>query len=150
MIVVANFKGQLKDKDNNILYPDVIQGNYIFYKWPAGTQIATEYGSVSKDFTITTKGRPVFISVSGDMNPLTDKAKTWIDIDIKKGSTILARQIAEEHAASSWNSPFSLQYLDIVSAGTYTYTITFTSGSGTCQLAEDGAYQAPQVIIFEI
>lgn len=121
-------------------------GNYAFYKFPANTKV-TSSSSPSKELTITTKGRPIFISITGDNNP--DAETAWMNIHLYRDGTILCSQICESHA-SSHNIPFALNYLDIVSAGQHTYKVTFSLGSGSINLAEDGAKQSPNFVVFEI
>lgn len=124
-------------------------GNYAFYKWPSGTIALSDSGtrSISKELTITTKGRPVYISVSGDNNPTTESC--WFSIYFYRDGTIISNQIVESHG-KSWNIPFSMQYLDIVSAGTHTYKVEFSIGSGSTDLNESGTVQSPNFTVFEI
>ena len=121
-------------------------GNYAFYKFPAGTKVSSS-SSPTKEVTITTKGRPIFVSVTGDNNPDSDTA--WMYIYLYRDGVQLCCQICESHA-SSHNIPFALNYLDIVGAGTHTYKVTFSLGSGTINLAENGALQAPNFVVYEI
>lgn len=124
-------------------------GNYAFYKWPSGAMALSDSGtrSISKELTITTKGRPVYISVSGDNNPTTESC--WFNIYFYRDNVIISNQIVESHG-SSWNIPFSMQYLDAVGAGTHTYKVEFSIGSGSTNLNESGTVQSPNFTIFEI
>lgn len=124
-------------------------GSYAFYKWPSGSMVLSDSGttSISKELTITTKGRPVYISVSGDNNPNTDVS--WFTIFFYRDNIRMSSQIVESHGLS-WNNPFSMQYLDIVDAGTHTYKVEFAIGSGSSNLNEDGAIQSPNFVVFEI
>ena len=121
-------------------------GNYAFYKFPAGTKVSSS-SSPTKEVTITTKGRPIFVSVTGDNNP--DSETAWMYIYLYRDGVQLCCQICESHA-SSHNIPFALNYLDIVGAGTHTYKVTFSLGSGTINLAENGALQSPNFVVYEI
>lgn len=121
-------------------------GNYAFYKFPAGTVVKSGV-SPTKELTITTKGRPIFVSVTGDNNP--DSETAWMYIYLYRDGVQLCCQICESHA-SSHNIPFALNYLDIVEAGTHTYKVSFALGNGTINLAENGALQAPNFVVFEI
>ena len=121
-------------------------GNYAFYKFPAGTKVSSS-SSPTKEVTITTKGRPIFVSVTGDNNPDSDTA--WMYIYLYRDGVQLCCQICESHA-SSHNIPFALNYLDIIGAGTHTYKVTFALGNGTINLAENGALQAPNFVVYEI
>lgn len=123
-------------------------GNYGFYKWPAGTlTLSSSVPTISKELTITTKGRPVFLMVTGDNNPTTDSC--WFNIKFYRDGTLLCHQIDESHA-SSWNIPFCLSYLDAVGAGSHTYKVEFTIGSGATNLNESGDKQSPNFSIYEI
>ena len=111
---------------------------YGFYKSTASsfnvTTTQVKYGTI----TLTTYGRPVFLLCTGDLNPTASTA--WMNYYILRDGVGIARGIVESHA-SSWNIPFSIAYLDIVSAGTYAYSIDFSMGSNTANLAENGALQ---------
>lgn len=124
-------------------------GNYAFHKWPSESMILSNSGatSISKELTITTKGRPVYISVSGDNNPTTDAS--WFYIYFYRDNKLISQQIVESHG-SSWNIPFSMQYLDIVNAGTHKYKVEFAIGSGSTNLNESGTVQSPNFVVFEI
>lgn len=121
-------------------------GNYAFYKFPAGTKVSSS-SSPATEVTLTTKGRPVFVSITGDNNP--DSETAWMYIYLYRDGVQLCCQICESHA-SSHNIPFALNYLDIIGAGTHTYKVTFSLGSGTINLAENGALQSPNFVVFEI
>lgn len=124
-------------------------GSYAFYKWPSGPMVLSDSGttSISKELTITTKGRPVYVSVSGDNNPTTSSC--WFSIFFYRDNVLISHQIVESHG-SSWNIPFSMQYLDIVGAGTHTYKVEFAIGSGSTNLNESGTVQSPNFTVFEI
>lgn len=124
--------------------------NYAFYKWPSMISISSSNPTVSKEFTITTKrGNPVLLLVSGDNNPQGDAAKKWFNINFYRNGTLLCHQICESHEASH-NIPFSMQYLDVVGKGTYTYKVEFTTGAGQCDLGENGWMQTPNFTVLEI
>ena len=118
-------------------------GSYAFYKYPDVTIGGTYDASVS----ITTKGRPVFVSLSGDINPTSNGA--WTMIYLYRSGTHLTTHCVQS-TGNSVNVPFNITYLDVVSAGTYTYTIRFEVGSGTIDLGENGSLQTPNFTVFEI
>lgn len=123
------------------------QGNYNFYKFTGSMRLDSTTSPISKELTITTHGRPVYIAVTGDNNPLSETC--WFNIYFYRGTTALSHQIVESHA-SSHNIPFSMIYLDNVPAGTYTYKVEFSLGNGEASLNEDGNIQSPNFTIFEI
>lgn len=126
-----------------------LETNYGFYKFTNTT--VSSSSSPSGTIQITTKGRPVFCSITGDINPTTNGA--WLNIYLKRiqngQSTTISQQIVQS-ASNSMNVPFGINYLDIVGEGTYTYEASFTIGSGTINLAESGALQAPNFVVYEI
>lgn len=134
---LSNEVNSLKDKAN---------ARYGFIKLPV-ININSSNTQYDCSVTITTKGNPVYLHVSGDNNPSTSSC--WFNIYLYRNDVALTHQIDESHG-SSWNIPFSLCYLDVVPAGTYTYKCSFTYGSGDTVLGEDGSIQSPQFIVFEI
>ena len=103
--------------------------------------------TVYQEFTITTHGRPVFISCDGDNNPSGDLT-AWLSIKLYRDGTFLSMQ-TDQSDGNSCNIPFCTQYLDIVPAGTYTYKIAFVIGKGPLTLVEN-ANQEPRMIVYEI
>lgn len=97
--------------------------------------------------TITSHGRPIFIIVTGDLNPW-ESTGGWFQLIIKRGSTELCKQTCQSTGASI-NVPFSMSYLDITGAGEKTYSCTFQRGSGNFTLAESDA-ERPVLCVFEI
>lgn len=122
--------------------------NYYFYRWEGLSSISSvqEHGV---SFT-NKRGNPIYISISGDNNPLSDTA--WLGISIYKDGVRLGYQIAESHGAS-WNIPFCLNYMDtnVIKGTTYGYTIKlYDGGNGTINLQESDTSQAPKISIFEL
>lgn len=97
--------------------------------------------------TITSHGRPVFITITGDLNPLEANSH-WIQIILQRNGTELCRQICQSNA-NSMNVPFGISYLDITEAGEKTYSCVFQRGAGNFTLAESDA-QRPVFCVFEI
>ena len=127
---------------------DVAQkGNYALHKWTGSVVLDSTTSPIYKELSITTHGRPVFIIVTGDNNPTSETC--WFNIKFYRNGTMISSQIVESHGAS-WNIPFAMQYLDTVAAGTYTYKVEFSIGSGSSQLNESGDKQSPNFTIFEI
>lgn len=143
----AGWTDQFGTNSYTYYYKNVERKNYGFYKSTASTYNVTttqvKYGSI----TITTTGRPVFIMCTGDMNPTADSA--WMQYWILRNGSGITSGTVESHG-NSWNIPFSISYLDQVTAGTYTYSIDFKMGNNTANLAEGGAIESPNFIAFEI
>lgn len=116
---------------------------------PLNTASISSSSSPTASATITTHGRPVFVHIDGDHNALNAAAwsKVWLSVD---GTHVRCQFM--ESTASSMNNPFSISYLATnLSAGSHTFSVTFTIGSGTATLAEaQGNYQLPSLIVFEI
>lgn len=138
----------LNDLTNNIInVNDKFNRNYGMVKLDTGSQISSSNSQIVKEITITTKGRPVFLTTSGDNNPTNT---SWCQIKFFREDIELCYQICVG-AGESINNPFSMQYLDIVPAGTYTYKVIYKIGNGTVNFTEDNnTKQTPQFIVFEI
>jgi len=100
--------------------------NYATVQWPDGSIISNS--STSKEFTITTHGRPVFAIVTGDMNNTSDGA--WFWMQLYRDGTLLESEIVQGYS-SGVNNPFMKHTLDVPPAGVHTYTCTLCSGSGS-------------------
>jgi hypothetical protein len=122
-------------------------GNYAFYKFPKFV-IDGSNPSLSHSLQITGKGRPIFVSITGDLNSYSDGG-SWIRITLKRNNTVLATQIAQGGALSQ-NIPFAINYLDQVGAGTYTYSVHFERGGSDSTFGEENGYQTPNFLIYEI
>lgn len=121
-------------------------GNYAFHKFHSFT-LSSDYPTASAELTIETKGRPVFISITGDLNDLTIGA--WAKIVFNRDGTDLCQQLAQGQGTSQ-NIPFSMNYLDVVEPGTHRYVVTFVLGGGQCSFAEEGVLESPNFTVFEI
>ena len=93
-----------------------------------------DYTGETKPFTIvsaaiTTNGGPVQVIATGDVNPLSSGGG-WVRLNLYRDNTEVGQLIQCESAASNENIPYALQVVDTPSAGTYTYSLKFVSGSG--------------------
>lgn len=105
--------------------------------------------TVIASLSITTRGNPIFLCGTGDMNP--QGAATWNYIRIFRDSTPIGKFIICESTANSVNNPFALTHIDTPSAGTYTYTIrAYRGGAYDALYGETSNEQAPQLIAFEL
>lgn len=102
--------------------------------------------SKSETLQVTSQGKPLFITISGDMN---GPSYGWTRINLYRDNGKL-RHIIALSPGSSINIGCCLTYLDTVPAGTYTYKAEFILGSGECQFGEAGAINAPIFSIIEI
>jgi len=73
--------------------------------------------------SITTKGGPVSITVTGDANPISVSGTAWIRLQIYGGSTPVGNVVHVESLASHINVPYCVTFIDNQPAGTYTYSM---------------------------
>jgi hypothetical protein len=99
--------------------------------------------------TITSVGKPIFVNVTGDINPVGGSSYCFIYI-YRNGSPIGKRIIAES-PGSSTNIPFALTTIDIPGAGSHTYSaVAYVQGSYPIQFGETGDVQAPTILAIEL
>lgn len=133
--------------ENNVI--SVPTKSYASYKFPVVN--INSSSSPSAELTITTTGRPVYISLTGDVNPMSaEGTDDWCKIYLYRDGLKLTTEVVTEKTGSS-NRPFAVTFLDQVSAGTHTYKAQFVIGSGALMFGEeDGAFETPDFTIFEI
>lgn len=94
--------------------------------------------------TITTRGRPVMLSVQGGSTQASfnNAAGVAMGVKILRGSTTIAyhRLSIASSATTPAAIPVSLQHLDIVGAGTYTYKVQLASENNLNEVILTGAY----------
>lgn len=125
--------------------------HYAFVKWDH-TILSDSNTSTEKSVTFTTAGNPVYVHLCGDTNPENEASKNgWIHAFIYRDGTLLTRQCVQ-NSGNSFNTCFSLAYLDTPSAGSHTYRVLIRQGCAgtTISLGEGIAKEAPQFIAFEI
>ena len=86
-------------------------------------------GDVVISQTITTSGRPVQIIATGDANPTS--AGAWVQLQLYRDGTAIGKKIQAESSSSNENVPYCLNFIDNPTAGTYTYSVKITAGSGS-------------------
>ena len=84
--------------------------------------------------TITTSGRPIQIIASGDANPLS--AGGWCQLQLYRDGTAIGKKLQAESSSSNENIPYCLNFIDNPTAGTYTYSVRFVTGSSNFQFGE--------------
>jgi len=88
--------------------------------------------------TITTSGKPVFVMCSGDVQPLNGTSD-YIFMRLYRDSTAIGQsQVNHPGSMSSTNQSFAIHFIDVVSAGTYTYNLKAWIGSGSMNFGETG------------
>lgn len=123
-----------------------IEGNYTYNNaW----NISSSSGELTTSLSIATHGRPVLILFSWDMQGTA--AGHWCTGAVYRGSTHLKSRTVVS-ASGSYNANGVITYLDVVSAGSYTYTFKLKGGSGTIQYNESNLYgnEQPTLCVFEI
>jgi hypothetical protein len=99
-----------------------------------GSATATTVSSVN----ITTRGKPVLVMCSGDLQPVNG-INDWCYIELFRGATAIGnRQIYHPGTAGSTNQSFCIHAIDVVGAGTYTYALKAYQGVGNIQFGEIG------------
>lgn len=123
---------------------DNVDKFYHFHKFEKFT--LTAGNSINYDIEYIPKvGKCLYLAICGDQNPT---GNGWSHIKILKNNILLTGQIAES-TSDSCNIPFNLSLLDI-KLFPCTYTFTIKQGAGTSTYGEDGDFQAPQIVVFEI
>ena len=101
------------------------------------------------EVTITTTGKPVMLTACGNSNP--GQTGGFFLYRLYRDSTEIGkRHKAENGGTSSQNYVFAINHIDVVSAGTYTYSIKAYQGSGTHVFGEDGDVEAAVITAHEI
>lgn len=140
--------GYFYQKEGNYRCLDVSDlGNYAFYKFPIFS-LTSSQSSVNHSLSIVSKGRPIFIGVTGDLDA-DNSGGAWARIVLKRNGTTLTTEIVQG-TTDSHNVPFAINYLDIVGAGTYTYQVVFERGGNDSTFGEEGWGQTPDFVVYEI
>jgi hypothetical protein len=85
--------------------------------------------------SITTTGKPVEITVTGDANPVA-AGTSWTRLQLFRDNTGIGNIIQVENSANL-NVPYCLNVIDTPSAGTYTYSMrTVSAFAGTLDFGE--------------
>jgi hypothetical protein len=99
------------------------------YVQVAGTQqtISTAPNAII-DLDITTTGKPVQISVTGE--GANASAGSWLRLNLFRDNVEIGNAIQLESSETSENVPFAINFIDDVDAGTYNYSARVTSITG--------------------
>lgn len=80
------------------------------------------------DLNITTTGKPVQISVTGEGNNAS--AGSWVRVNLFRNNTAIGNAIQLESSSANENVPFAINFIDDVAAGTYNYSARVTLIAG--------------------
>jgi hypothetical protein len=80
------------------------------------------------DLNITTTGKPVQISVTGE--GANANAGSWLRLNLFRDDVEIGNAIQMESSAASENVPFAINFIDDVQAGTYNYSARVTTLAG--------------------
>jgi hypothetical protein len=80
------------------------------------------------DLNITTTGKPVQISVTGE--GANASAGSWLRLNLFRDNVEIGNAIQMESSAASENVPFAINFIDDVDAGTYNYSARVTTING--------------------
>lgn len=122
-------------------------GNYAFYKFPVFS-LNSAQPSLNHSLSIVSKGRPIFIAITGDLDSDTEGG-SWARIVLQRDGITLTTEIVQG-TVNSQNVPFAINYLDVVGAGTHTYKVVFEQGGNDSTFGEEGWGQTPDFVIYEI
>jgi hypothetical protein len=147
-----NFKGSklsILEIDNNLLYLEELAKTQIGanYAQTLGTQVSgiTSAGTIVS-VEIETNGYPVQVTVTGDANP-TDGGGNWCQLQLYRDGSAIGNIVQAESSANGENVPFTLNFIDSPTAGTYTYTLEVVDIAGEFQFGEvDG----PVITVIEL
>lgn len=111
-------------------------GSALNYVQVAGTPVpVTGYPTIIASLTITTTGKPVQISVTGDGT--NTQANTWVKLNLFRDEQPIGNPIQIEASAVSENVPYAINFIDDVSAGQHLYQAIVTDMSvGTWTFGE--------------
>ena len=104
--------------------------------------------------TITTRGNPVQLSCSADMNAVSNEA--WARMQFFRDATPIGQQIQAEAgptAGQNANIPFNSIYIDAPAAGTYTYSckvVGISFGNPTVNPIRFGEVSGPTIYAIEL
>jgi hypothetical protein len=85
-------------------------------------------GDIVVSQSITTSGRPIQVIATGDANPTS--AGAWVQLQLYRDGTAIGKKVQAESSATNENVPYCLNFIDNPTAGTYTYSVKITAGSG--------------------
>jgi hypothetical protein len=120
-----------------------------YYQGTQGSKTIATGGTFPKSVvsgSITTYGNPVLIMCTGDANPAS--AGTWGVLQLYRDTTALCQTVQYESSDANENVPYSINCVDPVGAGTYTYymKVNDTAGGNTTF----GEVSGPNLILMEI
>ena len=83
--------------------------------------------------SITTSGRPIQIIATGDANPAS---AAWCQLQLYRDGVAIGKKVQAESSSGNENVPYCLNFIDNPTAGTYTYSVRYVTGSGSFQFGE--------------
>lgn len=108
------------------------------YAQTKGGQVTINAGSIDAtvvSVSITTRGNPILIMVSGDANPQV--AGGWGVLCIYRGTTAVGQGVQYESSSGNENVPYGIQVIDVPPGpGTYTYSLKVTTLSQNTTFGE--------------
>jgi hypothetical protein len=103
-------------------------GSALNYEQVAGTQqTVTSAPATIVSLDITTTGKPVQISVTGE--GANASSGSWVRMNLFRNDVAIGNEIQIEASAVSENVPYAINFIDDVAAGTYNYSARITSKS---------------------
>jgi len=119
--------------------------NYAQYTQGVISHVTTgDFPKIVVSGSITTYGNPVLVICSGDANP--DPAGTG-EIQIYRGDTAIGQALRYQSSTGNENNPYSISCVDLVGAGTYSYSLKVNSMTANTEFGQDSG---PNLILIEI
>lgn len=105
------------------------EGSALNYVQVVGTQqVISSAPSSFIDLNITTTGKPVQISVTGEGANAGEGS--WVRINLFRDGVAIGNEMQLEASAVSENVPYAINFIDDVAAGTYNYSARVTAIAG--------------------
>jgi hypothetical protein len=90
-------------------------------------------GAIIVSQSITTSGRPIQIIATGDANPPN---AAWCQLQLYRDGVAIGKKLQAESSNGNENVPYCLNFIDNPTAGSYTYSVRYVTGSGNFQFGE--------------
>ena len=116
---------------------------------PINVSTANTFPSQVVSSIINTNGRPVQVTVFGDIK--VQYANEYCSIRLYRDNTAIGSEIVIKNLTiDGASAPFSLNYIDNPTTGSYTYYLKVTAAGGPAGTLSFGATTAPTITLLEL
>jgi hypothetical protein len=116
---------------------------------PINVSTANTFPSQVVSSIINTNGRPVQVTVFGDIK--VQYANEYCSIRLYRDNTAIGSELVIKNLTTDGASaPFSLNYIDNPTTGSYTYYLKITGAGGPAGTLSFGATTAPTITLLEL